>query len=358
MTTRIFTKLFSLLFAISITPLLGQNQTIGEGLTGSTLVTYLQTNYTPDQTLGYNTARDKMYSQIDNDNGTVTGVYTGFTVYVDPNSPTPRADAYQDGQGINAEHTWPKSMGAENEPAESDLHHIYPTWVLVNSDRGNLPFGIIASQDADDWYIFDQITHSVPASDIDDYSRRDRNVSFEPRLEHRGNVARAMFYFYTIYRDRANTNFFEIQKNDLYVWNQEDPVDSAEVARSHAIAAYQGNDNPFILDTTLVRRAYFSSATPLPSGDIQPVTDFRLKQNYPNPFNPETTISFDVPSPQKVRIVIYNETGEQVGEVVNHSFSAGVHQVKFNGKSLPSGIYFYRLMTGTFSQTRKMVLMK
>ena len=67
-----------------------------------------------------------------------------------------------------------------------------------------------------------------------------------------------MFYFYTIYNDVANQNFFDIQKDILYEWHKQDPVDEIELSRTYAIAGYQNNiPNPFVLDSSLVKRIWF-----------------------------------------------------------------------------------------------------
>ncbi len=86
--------------------------------------------------------------------------------------------------------------------------------------------------------------------------------------------------------------------------------------------------------------------------------DFNLEQNYPNPFNPTTTIKFNVPSDQHVRINVYNIIGEMVTELANNNYSAGNYAVEFNAANLPSGIYIYRLESQSFTSVRKMILMK
>jgi hypothetical protein len=85
--------------------------------------------------------------------------------------------------------------------------------------------------------------------------------------------------------------------------------------------------------------------------------------NYPNPFNPETEISFSLPERTQVSLIIYNILGERVKTLVNGEVDAGTHTVSWNGKDeagkqVASGIYFYRLKTETFDQTKRMVLMK
>jgi len=87
-------------------------------------------------------------------------------------------------------------------------------------------------------------------------------------------------------------------------------------------------------------------------------TDFALQQNYPNPFNPVTTITYSLPVKSQVTLVVYNVLGESVVLLVNEEKEAGRYEVEFNATSLPSGIYFYRIKTGSFFQTKKMALMK
>jgi len=90
---------------------------------------------------------------------------------------------------------------------------------------------------------------------------------------------------------------------------------------------------------------------------------FSLGSNYPNPFNPETDISFSLPERTRVSLFIYNILGEKVKTLVSGDMAAGTHTIHWNGRdeagnSVASGIYFYRLKTESFDQTKKMVLMK
>ena len=85
---------------------------------------------------------------------------------------------------------------------------------------------------------------------------------------------------------------------------------------------------------------------------------YKLKQNYPNPFNPITTLSYDLPVENDVRIVIYNLIGQEVRRWEIQGQAAGYYRVTWNASKVASGIYFYRLQAGDFVQTRKMVLLK
>ncbi|MBL8006101.1 MAG: SBBP repeat-containing protein [Ignavibacteria bacterium] len=85
---------------------------------------------------------------------------------------------------------------------------------------------------------------------------------------------------------------------------------------------------------------------------------FFLSQNYPNPFNPTTSIEFSLPENSFVKLKVIDITGKEVSNLVNENFSAGTFRYEFNGKNLPSGVYYYKLETGNFSQTKKMLLIK
>ncbi|HCV42787.1 MAG TPA: hypothetical protein DGH68_04845 [Bacteroidetes bacterium] len=86
--------------------------------------------------------------------------------------------------------------------------------------------------------------------------------------------------------------------------------------------------------------------------------EFRLDQNYPNPFNPTTQIAFQLPSDANVSVKVYDLIGNEVTTLVNGRMKSGTHELTFNASGLPSGIYFYQVITPTFTQTRKMVLAK
>ena len=85
---------------------------------------------------------------------------------------------------------------------------------------------------------------------------------------------------------------------------------------------------------------------------------YSLSQNYPNPFNPATVISFQLPAAGFVKLKVFDLLGREVANLVNENLSAGSYKFDFNASALPSGIYFYKLETENFSETRKMVLVK
>jgi hypothetical protein len=127
---------------------------------------------------------------------------------------------------------------------------------------------------------------------------------------------------------------------------------------------YYGSNTPGDIYLYLIR-AYVSFQTP--TGVKQTVelvpASFKLNQNYPNPFNPSTVISYQLASMSKVRIKVYDVLGKEIATLVNGQKPAGNYQVVWDGtdnfgNKVTSGVYFYRIDTDNFVQTKKMILMK
>lgn len=262
---RILIGISCLLLALSA---YAQDPTPPAGLEGQSLRTWLKSNWHSPyhNDLGYSQARIAMFGTIDNEGGQVEGVYTGYTQ---------AAEAVSFLDPINTEHTVPQSFFDGASPMKSDLHHLFPTHMQANSDRGNLPFGEVPDNQTDDWYYSNGSnyisTGNTPGSNIDDYSERDVNVAFEPREEQKGNTARAIFYFYTMYPNELEPGSDDI--NDagdlatLYEWHVMDPPDAQEIERDEQIQAEQGNYNPYVRMPELVAPAW---------GFVSSVEEFHL----------------------------------------------------------------------------------
>ncbi len=111
----------------------------------------------------------------------------------------------------------------------------------------------------------------------------------------------------------------------------------------------------------VTRGAYFDTydvvATGVEEESVVP-DKFALEQNYPNPFNPSTTIRYALPAQAQVTLTVFDALGRSVAELVNGEQVAGEHQVRFDGSRLSSGVYYYRLQAGSWSATRKLLLVK
>lgn len=178
--------------------------------------------------LGYTAARTRMFSEIDNRSGYVDCVYTDLVM---------QTKGIPDHTVMNTEHTWPKSRGAKSEPAKSDLHHLFPTDSKANSRRSSYYFGVVVNIE---W----QDGESLLGKDAGGFT------VFTPPRSHRGDVARALFYFSIRYRKEIPS----FEERILKEWHRDDPVDQKEVARNDDISRYQKNRNPFIDDSSLVDR--------------------------------------------------------------------------------------------------------
>lgn len=108
---------------------------------------------------------------------------------------------------------------------------------------------------------------------------------------------------------------------------------------------------------------YVDSLTSVSSIGTSVPDEFKLFQNYPNPFNPVTKIRFDIPSNVKrqtsnVKMIVYDVMGKEISKLINQQLNAGSYSVEFNAANYPSGIYYYKLDAGDFSEVKKMILLK
>ncbi len=92
--------------------------------------------------------------------------------------------------------------------------------------------------------------------------------------------------------------------------------------------------------------------------DFRIPESFELYHNYPNPFNPTTTIRFDLPEDNNVKLEVFNILGQKVRTLVNDFYKGGIHEVQFNSRGLASGVYIYRLEAGSYFDVKKMILLK
>ncbi|MFM6928145.1 MAG: endonuclease I family protein [Bdellovibrio sp.] len=144
---------------------------------------------------------------------------------------------------INVEHTvaqsWFKGRSYFNV-AKADLHHLYPSDSAANSMRGNFPFGDVTEVDNSP-RCFDEQHHDIPTESKLGRDNQGKKI-FEAPAKHKGNIARAVFYFAI----RYDFPIPAAQEATLRRWNQLDPVDQSEMDRNNAIERIQGNRNPFI----------------------------------------------------------------------------------------------------------------
>ena len=130
----------------------------------------------------------------------------------------------------------------------------------------------------------------------------------------------------------------------------------------HDIFDNQGSDHAIDgtpIDTTIYTLDFSNIAiTSVEPYDRETPSSFLLKQNYPNPFNPATNIEFNIAQAGPIRLEVFNSLGQSVAVLVDEEMPPGQYRVRFDARSLVSGVYFYTLTTSGYTQTRRMALLK
>ncbi|KAA9339171.1 T9SS type A sorting domain-containing protein [Hymenobacter busanensis] len=236
------------------------------GLQGVALRDWLRQNWYDGKRvdLGYDRARGKMYNYVDVFNGQLVCVYSGYSV---PKTIDSVSTSTANVGRINCEHSIPQSWFNEVSRMRSDIHHLYPTYDTWNSNRGSDPFGEIADSQTQIWMRGTVSQSTIPTTNLPEWSE-DTPSMFEPREDHKGNLARSAFYFYTMHAGQSFDPGKDVitalaDLNTLYQWHLADPVDAHERERNRRVAKAQGNFNPYIADPSLVARAWgFAPAGP------------------------------------------------------------------------------------------------
>lgn len=329
-------------------------QPLFPSLEGQPLLDALVQSYKPDTVLDYSHARDTMYARIYNQHDSVQCVYSGHRRYLQPGT-NPSTWLYMNGtnDGINCEHTWPQSKGAQTGNPESDMHHLFPVRSAVNTARDNFPFAEIPDPLATQWYHLDEVRTTPPPTEMGLWSER-KNGTFEPREDHKGNLARAMFYFNTMYHAEAqdaDPAFFELQRQTLCAWHYLDPADSLETARTWLIASYQDSrPNPYVLDCTLAARTFCPDTPgecPLILSSWKDLPEAPPMAIVPNP----ATTAFSLQGPTLPGLLTVTDP---LGRTVLQRHWTPGQSVEVDG--LPTGIYFLTLpQAGGTTRTAKLV---
>ena len=297
---------------LSLAPLLvGAQVSIYPTLEKDELLSVLKEDYKPYGLMTYGPTRDSMYRNVYRDmDGFVSCYYTGYSVFL-PEDVDPSSFLYNDGDdlGITAEHIYPQSKGASEGNAKSDMHALVPVIWRANERRSNYPFGEVPDDETDHWYNLEEDLVATPTDNIDQYSELlnggfGHPGKFEPRESIKGDVARAVFYFYTMYKeeaDAADADYFNDMMEVLAEWHLQDPVDSTEYVLNQLKAPFQDNKlNPFILDCTLVSRAYFDrTETDCSLGsyttEVKDLNFLNPIKIFPNPTKDYVSITSDYP---------------------------------------------------------------
>lgn len=176
--------------------------------------------------------------------------------------------------------------------------------------------------------------------------------------------------YYKIYKKKGTPNFvlYDSTTSTTYLDVNEEILTGPPQANEGHIyykvtSVGYPTDNPFIppyesgySNTVDIR----SLMPPLEKQGINSTVKnaYNLLQNYPNPFNPITTITFNIPQSEKVTITVFDILGREVAELINEQKEAGTHTIKYDASNMTSGIYFYQIKAGEYSEVRKLILQK
>jgi endonuclease I len=334
-----------------------------EGLIGEPLRAALHELIDDHTVHSYDYAWTAFYTSDDKPSGKVWDIYSDVPGGVPPYEYDFGVDeggiGGAEGNGYTREHSWPQSWFNHASPMISDLFALYPCDAHVNGNRGNYPYGEVASPE---WVSLNG-SERGPCT-YPGYS----GIVFEPIDEYKGDLARTYFYMTARYYTE-DAGWYGSPMTDgadllpwavdmLLEWHAEDPVSYKEIERNGVLFGLQNNRNPFI------DRPEFAPAMYATTGvGEEPVTAFRLGRNVPNPFNPMTTIRFELPRDASVLIEVYSVNGRLVKVLADGEYAAGGHGVTWDGRDstgsrVASGVYFYAMRSGGFEACRKMVLMK
>jgi endonuclease I len=352
----VFTRHRIALFTIAFSIFFGSFQTVNAqlfpGLEGEELEIAVRNAYTPTQLLTEAQVKDTMYAVVFNQNDSVHCIYSGMGHDV-PDGVDPSQWIYGNGTemtSMNLEHGWPQSKGAgKSTQGNRDMHHLYPSRTAINSDRADFPYNEISDPTTQKWYYLDIVQGNIPANNINAYSEFRKNV-FEPRESVKGDIARAMMYFWTIYRadaEAADPAFFELQREALCSWTEADPVDAIEQLHSQRIAIYQsGKENPFILDCTLSKRLYCPEQSNCSVGNQEAsenIVDIKVL-----PEQDQLVIVSE--SVSAIKVSIFNIMGQMVKQV------EAMPDTAFSYTGLSEGIFLIYISSGNEQYVKKVFL--
>ncbi len=300
--------------------------------------------------ISYDAGRRYMYAYVDNYDNTVTCVYGGYVHNYTP-SPTPTNPVQSSAPSgwltslqtngtlmINAEHTIPQSFFNAAAPMVGDIHHLFPTYHQWNSDRSNYRFADVPDNITNKWERNLTVQTAMPTTNIEEYSERgtvNGEIFYEPREDHKGRVARAVLYFYTVYPTQAGDITSVATLATLQNWHEQHPPNAVDIARNTRIEAAQGNRNPYVDYPSWIYQAWCLTAT-------LPVEFIQIKAF---PKDKSNLLTWEVEESQIATYVIQRSNDGQIWQQVDSLQSVknqGITKYEWNDTK-PFYPIFYRI---------------
>ena len=220
------------------------------------------------------------------------------------------------------------------------------TWIKMEATT---PFIINTMAINSKGYIF------IGCSNYGIFRSTDNGVNWEPKDTMEGDSLVSNILINSkdvIYKSSLFGVFYSTDDGDTWL-----PIDGIQ-----SVAKFLAFDNDDYLyagtETGTVYRSNKSTITNVLEYKLRIPNAFNLFQNYPNPFNPTTTITYSIPTNSFVTLKIYNLLGSEIATLVNEEKNYGTYKVNWNAQNIPSGVYFYKMQAGNFSETKKLILLK
>jgi hypothetical protein len=215
-------------------------------------------------------------------------------------------------------------------------------WILADP-------GYLGTQD-----IINKGTTSFAATILGIWSSTNNGVNWVQTSFGNNGVKSLESYYQNIFAGSVNNGFY-VSTNNGVNWTQRNEglgnvtINSLAIVGNTIFAATDGNGLWKRPLSEIV--GILNISTEIPS-------KYSLGQNYPNPFNPICNVQFTMCNAENVKFVVYDVQGREVQTLVNERLQPGTYEIKFDGSMLNSGVYFYKLTTGGFTETKKMLLLK
>lgn len=155
--------------------------------------------------------------------------------------------------------------------------------------------------------------------------------------------------------------------NSNSIWNQNQQIvknmnltlDSSWIASNCFFAVFVYLSEGNLSSNSFVQQTFKEAVIPIGiKNESNTISEFTLTQNYPNPFNPTTNINFSLPKGTKLYLSVYDILGNEISILVDGFLNRGIYHIIFDGSHISSGVYFYRLITNEFIETKKMILLR
>lgn len=243
---------------------------------------------------------------------------------------------------------------AQHGPCHETLYYTSnagANWTPVSNSCASTQFGMIETKDSSLIYISKSCINGNPETRI---TKNLFNSSMQSSTPFGA-------YYLKFFNDNwgITANSVKITSNSGLNWislNKE--ISANDISMVDSTTAYYVGYNGVITKVSGIK--LITNINNEETSHITPST-FILKQNYPNPFNPVTRIEFTLSQnsqPMQTRLSVYDLSGKLISELINKKFNSGTYIIDFNGQNLPSGVYFYKLETNNYSESKKMILIK